>query len=66
MKDVVPPEIAALDPLSKSSRDCVPIKGNSMWVWGSIPPGMISLSVQSITYAFLWEIFSPIHETFPF
>src|SRR5215213_6229635 len=37
---VVPPESAALVPHSKSSADTVPMKRSSMWVCGSIPPGM--------------------------
>ncbi len=37
---VVPPDSAALVPLSKSSAVTVPMNGNSRWVCGSMPPGM--------------------------
>ena len=37
---VVPPASAAAVPLSKSSAEWVPMKGISMWVCGSMPPGM--------------------------
>jgi hypothetical protein len=37
---VVPPEMAAFVPHSKSSADTLPMKSSSIWVWGSMPPGM--------------------------
>lgn len=49
MKEVVPPAIAALLPISKSSAALVPMKGSCMWVWVSIPPGIRILLVQSMT-----------------
>ena len=36
---VVPPAAAAEVPVKKSSLATVPMKGSSMWVWGSMPPG---------------------------
>lgn len=64
--DVVPPAIAALLPVSKSSIAFVPINGSCICVWVSIPPGMMSLPEQSITYAVLWVIFEPTAVIFPF
>ena len=58
--DVVPPAIAALVPTSKSSIALVPIKGNCICVWVSIPPGIRSLLEHSITSAFLLVMFFPI------
>ena len=46
---VVPPYAAARVPVSKVSEDTVPPNGISMWVWGSIPPGMTSRPEASIT-----------------
>ena len=46
---VVPPYAAARVPVSKLSEDTVPPNGISIWVWGSIPPGMTSLPVASMT-----------------
>lgn len=66
MKEVVPPAMAALLPVSKSSTALVLMKGSCIWVWVSIPPGMRSLFVQSITSAFLWEILLEISVIFPF
>ena len=40
MHMVVPPAAAAEVPVKKSSEATVPMKGSSMWVWGSMPPGM--------------------------
>ena len=37
---VVPPNAAAIVPVSKSSVDVVPPNGMSRWVWTSMPPGM--------------------------
>jgi hypothetical protein len=37
---VVPPAAAALVPVKKSSEATVPMKGSSMWVCGSMPPGI--------------------------
>ena len=37
---VVPPARAAMVPLSKSSAVVVPMNGMSMWVCGSMPPGI--------------------------
>ena len=37
---VVPPASAAEVPLKKSSLATVPMKGSSIWVWGSMPPGI--------------------------
>ena len=37
---VVPPASAEAVPEKKSSTATVPMKGISMWVCGSIPPGM--------------------------
>ena len=39
---VVPPASAAAGPEKKSSVVTVPMKGSSMWVCGSIPPGITS------------------------
>ena len=46
---VVPPKAAARVPVSKLSEVTVPPNGISMWVWGSMPPGMTSRPVASIT-----------------
>ena len=46
---VVPPCAAARVPVSKSSDEFVPPNGMSRWVCGSMPPGMTSLAVASIT-----------------
>ena len=46
---VVPPNAAALVPVSKSSLDVVPPKGMSRWVCTSMPPGISSMPVASIT-----------------
>ena len=48
---VVPPQAAALVPVSKVSEANVPPKGSSMWVWTSTPPGTTSLPVASMTSA---------------
>jgi hypothetical protein len=40
MHIVVPPAAAALVPVKKSSDATVPMNGSSMWVCGSMPPGM--------------------------
>ena len=53
INEVVPPAMAAFVPWSKSSAAEVPIKGSCIWVWVSIPPGIINLLVQSITFAVL-------------
>ena len=37
--DVVPPNAAAMVPVSKSSADVVPPNGMSRCVWTSMPPG---------------------------
>ena len=37
---VVPPAAPAVVPEKKSSEATVPMKGSSIWVWGSMPPGM--------------------------
>ena len=44
---VVPPQAAAMDPVFQSSAEVVPMKGMSMWVWGSIAPGRMYLPVAS-------------------
>src|SRR5690606_5094348 len=49
MMVVVPPQAAALVPVSKVSAENVPPKGISMWVWASMPPGMTYLPVASNT-----------------
>src|SRR3990167_7470083 len=46
---VVPPKAAARVPDSNVSLANVPPNGSSMWVWGSIPPGMTYLPVASMT-----------------
>ena len=46
---VVPPQAAAVVPLSKVSEALVPPNGSSMWVWQSTPPGMTYLPVASTT-----------------
>ena len=51
MMDVVPPAAAADVPVKKSSDAVVPMNGSSMWVWGSMPPGMTSRPSASITRA---------------
>ena len=48
---VVPPKAAARVPVSKVSLANVPPNGSSMWVWGSIPPGMTHLPVASMTWS---------------
>jgi len=48
---VVPPAKPAAVPEKKSSDATVPMKGNSIWVWGSMPPGITSWPVASITSA---------------
>jgi hypothetical protein len=40
MIDVVPPASPAAVPLKKSSLATVPMKGNCIWVCGSMPPGI--------------------------
>ena len=40
---VVPPQAAARVPVSKVSEAWVPPNGSSMWVCGSMPPGMTYL-----------------------
>ena len=37
---VVPPTAPAVVPEKKSSEATVPMKGSSMWVCGSMPPGI--------------------------
>ena len=50
MNEVVPPAKAAFDPVLKSSIEVpAPINGSCIWQWVSIPPGIISLLVQSMT-----------------
>src|SRR5690242_470646 len=49
MSVVVPPKAAAMVPVSKSSALVVPPKGMSRWVWTSMPPGMSSRLVASMT-----------------
>jgi hypothetical protein len=66
MYEVVPPAIAALLPLSKSSIALVPINGNCICVWVSIPPGITNFPEQSITSAFLWEMLDPTEAILPF
>src|SRR6187455_2514620 len=46
---VVPPHAAARVPVSKVSEACVPPKGSSRWVCGSMPPGMTYLPAASTT-----------------
>src|SRR5215217_185556 len=46
---VVPPQAAARVPVSKVSEACVPPKGSSMCVCGSIPPGITYMPVASTT-----------------
>ena len=46
---VVPPKAAAIVPDSKSSALVVPPKGISRCVWTSMPPGITSRPVASIT-----------------
>src|ERR1700712_4836738 len=46
---VVPPQAAALVPVSKESDAVVPPNGISMCVWASIPPGMTYFPVASMT-----------------
>ena len=48
---VVPPNAAAVVPVSKSSEAIVPPKGSSMCVWTSMPPGMTYLRLASIRFA---------------
>src|SRR5688572_11895192 len=45
---VVPPNAAALVPVSNVSEANVPPNGSCMWVCTSMPPGMTSLPVASI------------------
>src|SRR5512133_3596988 len=47
MIEVVPPQAAARVPVSKLSEAWVPPNGSSMWVCGSMPPGMTYLPVAS-------------------
>ena len=49
MIDVVPPQAAARVPVSNVSEALVPPNGSSMCVWASMPPGMTSLPLASIT-----------------
>ena len=46
---VVPPNAAEVVPEVKSSQVTVPPNGISMWVWGSIAPGITYLPPASIT-----------------
>ncbi len=48
---VVPPAKPAAVPVKKSSDAVVPMKGSSMWVCGSMPPGMTSWPPASTTLA---------------
>src|SRR5947208_771799 len=48
---VVPPNAAAVVPVSKSSDAIVPPNGSSMWVWTSMPPGIRYLRLASIRFA---------------
>ena len=48
MRPVVPPMIAAIDPLSKSSIETVPMNGSAMCTCGSRPPGITSCDVASL------------------
>ena len=53
MIEVVPPQAAAVVPVSKVSLALVPPKGSSMWVWASMPPGMTYFPAASITVSTL-------------
>ena len=44
---VVPPAMAADVPVKKSSLVMVPMKGISIWVCGSIPPGITNMPPAS-------------------
>ena len=57
---VVPPNAAARVPVSKVSLANVPPNGSSMWVWGSIPPGITHLPVASIVRSAATSRSSPI------
>ena len=46
---VVPPASPEAVPLSKSSAETVPMKGSSMWTWGSMKPGNTNCPAASIT-----------------
>jgi len=51
MMVVVPPARPAAVPVKKSSAVTVPMKGNCMCVWVSIPPGITYWPLASITVA---------------
>ena len=62
---VVPPNAAETVPEVKSSQVTVPPKNISMWVCGSIAPGMTYFPVASITLSAAMSSDSPISETVP-
>src|SRR4051794_39477435 len=59
MMVVVPPHAAARVPVSKVSAACVPPKGSSRCVWGSMPPGITYLPAASRTVSTLPSRSSP-------
>ncbi len=53
---VVPPQAAAMEPVFQSSEEVVPMKGMSMWVWGSMAPGrMYFPAASTVSSAFSAE-----------
>ncbi len=60
---VVPPKAAEIVPEVKSSQETVPPNGISMWVCGSIAPGMTYLPLASITLSACMSSDSPMRET---
>jgi hypothetical protein len=62
---VVPPKAAEVVPEVKSSQETVPPKGISMWVWGSMAPGITYLPAASMTLSASTSSEPPISETFP-
>ena len=51
MMVVVPPAAPADVPVKKSSLATVPMKGSSIWVCGSMPPGITYMPPASTTSA---------------
>ena len=64
--DVVPPKAAAVVPEVKSSQVTVPPKNISMWVCGSIAPGITYFPPASITLSASMSSERPIVVTVPF
>jgi hypothetical protein len=64
--EVVPPNAAATVPEVKSSQVVVPPKNISMWVCGSIAPGITYFPVASITLSASTSSDWPIVVTVPF